>query len=116
MAFRIAAGAGLLVLQGDAVAVGQVLDGSREVEVLLLLHETEQLAAGTAAKAVVQLLHRIHGERWRALLVERAATAEVGTSLAQLGVLAHDLDHIGGGLHLVDAGLDDTRHQGRFRG
>ncbi len=51
---------GLLVLQRDTAAVGQILDGGGEIEVLLLLHEAEEVAAGAAAEAVEELLHRIH--------------------------------------------------------
>src|SRR5665811_1261636 len=70
----------------------------------------DRVATDAAAEAVVQLLRGVDRERRRALLVERAATAVVGAGLAQLGVLADDLDHVGGGLDLIDAGAGDERH------
>ena len=63
----------LLVLDLDAVALGEHLDRLAEGEVVELLHEGEDVAALAAAEAVVELGHRVDGARRRALLVERAA-------------------------------------------
>ena len=48
----------LLVLELDPEAVGEPFDGAGEVEVLRLLDERDQVAAGAAAEAVVELVDR----------------------------------------------------------
>ena len=46
----------VLELELDAVAVGELLHRVAEVEALLLLQEGEDVAAGLAAEAVIELL------------------------------------------------------------
>jgi hypothetical protein len=69
-ALGLAAGARLLVLEHDAELVGEELDGFGELEVLLALHEAEEVAALAAAEAVVELLGGVDRERRGLLLVE----------------------------------------------
>ena len=63
----------LLVLDLDVEPVREPLDRAREVQLLGLAHERDHVAFRAAAEAVVELLHRIHGEARSALLVEGAA-------------------------------------------
>jgi len=106
----LASGAGLFVLECDAVLVGEVFDRLGEIEPLLALHEGEQVAALAAAEAVVDLLDRVDRERRRLLFVERAAAHEVGARLLELRVVTDDLDEVGSRPYLVDALAGDARH------
>jgi hypothetical protein len=65
-----------LALELYPVAVGQRLQRAREVEPLGLHHEREDVAAGAASEAVVELLDGVDPERRRALVVERAQPLE----------------------------------------
>src|SRR5204863_3177637 len=80
----------LLALQLDAVAVGEVLQRTDEVQALGLLYEGEHVAARPAAEAVVDLLDGIGAEGWRALLMEGAQPLEaVRAGPPQLGARGH---------------------------
>src|SRR6202167_130854 len=61
---------------------------------LELHHEFENISARAAAKAVVNLLHRMHGERRRLLLVERTQPGEVLAALLQAHVLTDHADYV----------------------
>src|SRR5271156_37026 len=66
----------------------------RKRALLQLHHEFENIAARAAAKAVVNLLHRMHGERRRLLLVERTQPGEVLSAFLQTHVLADHADYV----------------------
>ena len=66
----------LLVLERHAKAFGEPLDRADEVEVLRLADEGDDVSPLPAPEAVVELVDRVHGERRRPLLVERAAARE----------------------------------------
>src|SRR5437764_1915387 len=84
----------LLVLERNPEAVGEPLDGRREVEPLGLLDEADHVAALAAAEAVEELLDRVDGKARRALLVERAAPSEARAGLPQRRALLDDGDEV----------------------
>ena len=86
---------GLLVLERDAEALREPLDGAGEVEALGLAHERDHVAALAAAEAVVELVGRVDREARRPLLVERAAAGVPRARLPQRGPAGDDLDHVG---------------------
>src|SRR5712692_4687483 len=98
---------GRLVLERDPVAVGEPLDRAREVEVLRLADEGDDVAGGRAAEAVVQALLRADREARRPFLVERAAAGEPRARLAQLRPRRNDVDEIGRGLDRLDGRILD---------
>ncbi len=100
----------LLVLEPDAVAVGQRLDRRGEVEVLGLAHERDVVAAPLAAEAVVDLLHRVDRERGRALVVERAASDVPGARAAKRRAGADQVDHVDRDLQGLEALPGDRAH------
>jgi hypothetical protein len=83
-----------LALDLHAVALAQRLDRLREAEPLLLLDESEQVPTRLASEAVIDLLLRVDGERWRALLMERAQPGEPLAGPTQVGVRGDDLDDV----------------------
>src|SRR5439155_4183289 len=101
---------GVVIVERDAEAVGEPLDRAREVEVLGLLDERDEVAALAAAEAVVELVDRVDREARRPLLVERAAADEAPARLAQLRPRRDELDEVGGRLDRLDGGVLDPRH------
>ncbi len=91
-----------LALDLHAVALAERLDRLRKAQPLLLLHEAEHVPPGLAPEAVIELLPRIHRERRRALLVERAQPREPVTGAAQVRIRRDDLDDVRGILHALD--------------
>ena len=104
----IARGGRAVVAQLDARAPGEALDRLREVEVLDLAHERDDIAAGLATEAVVEALLGVDGERRGLLGVERAQTHPPAPHLAQGDVLAGDLHEVDGGPHLRDVLVEDA--------
>jgi hypothetical protein len=100
----------LLILELDADAVGEPLDGLREGQYLALTNEPDQVAALAAAEAVEELVGSVHGEARRTLLVEGAAAGPACPDPAKLRPGRDDLDHIGAVDDLLDRGLLDQRH------
>jgi hypothetical protein len=109
-AAAVVLGRGLLVLEPDAVAVGERLDSPREVEVLGLADERDVVAAALAAEAVVDLLHGVDRERRGALVVERAAAHVAGAGAAKRGAAADEVDHVDRGLQRLQALAGDRAH------
>ena len=83
-----------LVLDLDVEAVSEPLDRLGEIELLGFPNEGDQVALRPAAEAVVELVHRVHGEAGRPLFVERAATHITGAGLAELSALRYDRDDV----------------------
>ena len=108
LAARRRAAAGLL-RQLDMRAVGELAHRLGEREVLGLHHETERVAARSAAEAVPQLGRRVDFERGRLLVVQRAAAPEVATALAHRSALADERDDVGRLAHLLDVFIADQR-------
>jgi hypothetical protein len=108
----IGLGGRLVVLQLDAVAVGQPFHRGREVERLRRLHESDRIALRLAPEAVVDLLERVHPERARPLLVERAAPSPLAAGALHLRAAGDKVDHVDGLLHGLDALAADPRHRG----
>src|SRR5436309_15725187 len=107
LALGLELGRRLLVLHRDPEALGQPLDRIREVEVLGLAHERDDVAALAAAEAVVELVRRVHREARSALLVEGAATGIASTRPAQRSAARDDLDHVRRGDNLANRRLLD---------
>ena len=66
----------------------------RKRTLLQLHHEFENISTRAAAKAVVNLLHRMDCKGWRLLLVERTQPREVLTAFLQAHVLADHADYV----------------------
>src|SRR6266545_6244842 len=85
-----------LVPERDSRRAGQSFHRLDEGQVLHLLQELEDVPPLAAAEAVVDLLRRAHGQRWRLLRVEwTQADHRVPSGLSQLKVLGDDLDDVG---------------------
>ncbi len=78
----------------NAALLGHRADRFRKLALLHLHHEFENVAAYVAAEAVVHLLHRVHAERRRLLLVKRAQSREILPGLLQAHVFADDADNV----------------------
>ena len=100
-----------LALDPHVEALRQQLHGLLEVERLGLLDELEGVAPLAAAEAVVELLLGIHGERRRALVVERAEPGPARADPAQVRLLPDEVHHVHGIAHAVDRVLREQRHQ-----
>ena len=85
----------LLVLERDAVAVGEPFDRLREVELLGLANEGDDVAALPAAEAIEELLGRVDGEARSLLVVEGAEARVARAGTAELRPRRNDLDHVG---------------------
>ena len=83
-------GAGVVEL--DAGPVGEVLDRSDEVDVVVLLHEREHVARLVAAEAAVAPGLLADVERRGALGMERAQADPVAAGALELHVLADHID------------------------
>ena len=100
----------LLVLERDAIAVGQPFDRPDEVEPFGLADERDQVATLVAPVAVEELSRRVHREARRPLLVEGTAARPPRADAAQRRARRDDLDDVGRRLHLLDRGVGDYRH------
>ncbi len=103
------------VLAGDfhAGALCQLLDRLGEVQLVVVHDEAEGVAAGAAAKAVVELFVRADAEGRRLFLVERAEGAVVLAGLLQLDARTDHLDDVGAVEQVIDEGLgDQSGHRG----
>jgi hypothetical protein len=107
---RVAFRRGLLVLERYAVPLGEPLDRLREVELLALADEADDVPAGAAAEAVVELVLRIHREAGRPLLVKGAEPGPAGPRPPQLRPARDDLDHVGRLDGRADGHVLDPRH------
>jgi hypothetical protein len=105
-------GGALLVLELDAVALGEPLHGADEVEVLGFLDEAEGIAAALAAEAVVELGHRVERERRGALLMEGAAGRKSRPFPLQLSAAADQVDHVDRAADGLDAVGAQPAHAG----
>ena len=69
---------------------------SGKVTFSILRHKAENVARGLAAEAVVELAHRVDGERWRFFLVKGTEPGVVlGAGFAQANVAFDHLDDVG---------------------
>ena len=100
----------LLVLDLDVEAVGQPFDGAREIELLGLAHERDQVAFRPTPEAVVELVRRVDGEARRPLLVERTTPQVAAAGFAELRARGNHRNHVGRCLHLVDGRVLDPGH------
>jgi len=81
---------------GDAQFFSHHSHGFGKGDVLDLLDESENISAGIAAKAVKELVSRVHGKRRGLFLVERAQPRVIlRAGFPQLDVLAHNADDVG---------------------
>ncbi|MCU0313384.1 MAG: hypothetical protein MUC84_04905 [Solirubrobacteraceae bacterium] len=100
-------------LERHAVAVGEVLHRLAERQPLGQLDELEEVAALAAAEAVEDLLLGVDAERRRALVVERAGAHPLVPGAAQLGLRAHEVEHVGRVADALDRLGGVAGHRGR---
>ena len=105
---RVGGRAAVLVVQREADAPGEALDGLGERQVVHLAQERVDVARLAAAEAVVEAGLRSHVEARAALVVERAQPLH-GPDARRLErhALADDVGDVGARLDLVDVGLAD---------
>jgi hypothetical protein len=84
---------------------GEVLDGLRKVDVLVVHDEAEGVAAGAAAEAVVELLLGIDAEGGGLFVVEGAARAVVLAGFLELHAPVDDVDDVDAIEQVIDEGL-----------
>ena len=80
--------------QGHPRLLGHAAQRLRESEVLDQHHKVEYVAARLAAKTVEDLFPRMDREGRSFLLVKRAEAQVMDSGLAELHVIAHNLDDI----------------------
>ena len=81
---------------GNAVALGQRLQGFPEADAFNFLDKFEDVARSPASETVIELLTRVDGKRWRALLMERAdAGVAIGSGTLDQHVAADHVGYIG---------------------
>ena len=115
-ALLLARARALLVLDGDAVALAERLDGLGEGELLGFADERDRVARLAAAEALVEALVHIDVEGGRLLAVERAEALQPRAARLAQGDDARD--HVGdvhAKLQVADAGGFDDGH-GRAAG
>ena len=100
----------VLALELHAVALGEELHGLGEVERLGVAHERDRVALGLAAEAVVELVLAVDRERRRALVVEGAQAHPARAHSPQVGLGAHQGDHVHGLAHALDRVVGVERH------
>ncbi len=83
----------LLGRQRDVVALGQILEGFGEGQVLPLHDQGEDVPADAAAEAVVELLFLVDGEGGRLLGMERAEPDPFPAPPFEGRILGGDLDY-----------------------
>src|SRR5690606_20928907 len=81
-----------------------------ELEAVEVHQERDRGAVRAAAEAMVELLGRRHGERCRALVVERAARRVLLALALERHARAADLDDVGARQQVVDEGIGDAGH------
>src|SRR5690606_32308527 len=96
----------------DAGPLSQQPHRVEEPHALDLLDELEQVAPGLAPEAVEEVLPRVHRERRRLLVVERAEPDEPGPLLLRADVVAHHVHEVDGAADLFDDGIGDASHGG----
>ena len=79
----------------QAVLAREVVHGLHEAHAGVLHEETDGVAVGAAAEAVIELLGRADREGGRLLAVEGAQPHEIGAGLLELHVAADDFHHVG---------------------
>ena len=89
---------------GDAVALGQELEGLGEGESVDFHDEFEDVAAGAAAEALVELAGLIDGEGRRFFLMKGAQADEAsgGSGAFEAHVIADHFDDVDLGFELLD--------------
>ena len=110
---RFELGRHLLVLELHPEALGEPFHRPGEVQLLGLADELDQVAAGAAAEAVVELVHCVDGEARRPFLVERTAACVPGADLPELCPPGNHVDHVGRGDHPLLRVLGEPRHYSR---
>ena len=78
----------------DTAFFGDNADGIGKCALFHFHHEFEDVAADAAAEAVINLLHRMNGERGSLFRMERAEAAEVLARLFQADVFADYADDV----------------------
>ena len=104
-----------VLADGDAGLVGQAADGVDEVEVLDGPHETDGVALGLAAEAVVEAVLGVDAERWGLLPVERAQALPPAAHLLECGVLTDQGDDVGLGPDPRHVLVGDAHGSRRYR-
>ena len=97
-----------LVRDFQAQSRGELLDGLRKRQVIVIHEEAEHRTVLAAAEAVIELLVGAHPEGGGLLVVERAAGLVLATGLLQLHACADHLHDVGAGDQLVDEVLGDA--------
>jgi hypothetical protein len=80
--------------QRNVVAFRQVLQGIAKGEVLMFHHETEDISPLPAAKAVEELVFRIHMKGWGLFLMKGAKPNISITNPPQRHKLTHHINNI----------------------
>src|SRR6185503_359063 len=91
---------------------GQLLDGLRKRQLVVLHEKPERRAVRPAAKAVIELLLRAHPERGGFLVVKRAAGAVLAACFLELHSRADELDDVRARGQLVDETLGNSASHG----
>ena len=99
---------GIGVAERDVGPVGQVLDGSGEVEVLHLADEVDDVTLHLTAEAVEDRLLLADREGRRLLTVERTQAHPLAPRLLELRVLGDDPDDVALFAYPTDVVVEDS--------
>ena len=95
----------IVLVQGDAGAVGQESHRFHEVEVHHFADPRDLVASGATTEAVVAALFGVHRERRGLFGVERTEAAPAATTLFEGHLLGNKGDNVRGGTYLRDLAL-----------
>ena len=94
----------------EANALGEPFDCLAKIEALILHDKPERVAAGAAAKAVIELALRVNGKGRCPLVVKRATGRVVFARLLQFYPTINDLDDIEAIQKIIEKGLWKSCH------
>jgi hypothetical protein len=107
---------GVVILhEDDACPLGELSDGIRKIDMLVIHHKPEDATPCAASEAMEGLPGGIHMEGGTLLFVEGADGPVAGASPLEREISADDLHDIAGVSDLLDTLFGDTRHGERLK-
>ena len=107
---RLVAATWVVLRYLEANALGEPFDCLAKIEALILHDKSQRVAAGAAAKAIVELPLRVDGEGRCALFMKRATGRVVFARFLQFYPTIYDLDDIEAIQKIIEKGLWKSCH------
>ena len=107
---RLVAATWIVLRYLEANALGEPFDCLAKIEALILHDKSQRVAAGAAAKAIVELPLRVDGEGRCAFFMKRATGRVVFARFLQFYPTIYDLDDIEAIQKIIEKGLWKSCH------